>query len=397
MQIHVIPHVGGNFGDMLNGWLWPDLLPGVFDDDPDVRFIGIGTILDRHLPAAPLNVVFGSGTGYAPPPVSVRGPGWRIYGVRGPLTARVLGLGPEAVLTDPAILLARHPAFAQPEPTGGVLFVPHWKSVRYGQWREACALAGIEFVDPCADAHTVVRRIAGARMVIAESMHAAIVADAFRVPWVPVVLSRELAPFKWSDWAASIGLHYEPRRLGPSSPLDCWRDLVLRHSAFGHPAAAATRGRLHWSEDELMRDHATVVARLSSPARWRASVLAEALLKRATRVGGALHARAAPAPYERLREEAARQLEACARDPGWLSADTAHQRALARCEHALRHLAQDNRRGLLRLKERPQRAVQAAPLSPATKATPAATPRPQRPGLGASLASTTTTDTWSSP
>ena len=102
MQIHVIPHVGGNFGDMLNGWLWQDLLPGVFDDDPEVRFIGIGTILDHHLPAAPLNVVFGSGTGYAPPPVSVRGPGWRVYGVRGPLTARVLGLGPEAALTDPA-------------------------------------------------------------------------------------------------------------------------------------------------------------------------------------------------------------------------------------------------------------------------------------------------------
>jgi len=313
--------------------------------------------------------------------------------VRGPLTARVLGLGPEAVLTDPAILLARHPAFAQPEPAGDVLFVPHWKSVRYGQWREACALAGVEFVDPCADAHEVVRRIAGARKVIAESMHAAIVADAFRVPWVPVVLSRELAPFKWSDWAASIGLHYEPRRLGPSSPLECWRDLVLRHSAFGHPAAAATRGRLHWSDDELMRDHATVVARLSSPARWRASVLAEALLKRATRVGGALHARAAPAPYERLREEAARQLEACSRDPGWLSADTAHQHALARCEYALRRLAQDNRHGLLR----PQGSARAAQPLPAEATHRPATPHPQRPGLGARLASTTTNDTRSSP
>lgn len=393
MKILEAPHVDGNFGDMLNGWLWPDLLPGVFDDDPRVRFIGIGTILDRQLPPAPLSVVFGSGTGYAPPPEeSMQGPRWRVYGVRGPLTARVLGLGPEAALTDPAILLARHPAFAQPE-RGGVIFVPHWKSVRYGQWREACALAGIEFVDPCGAAHAVVRRIAGARKVIAESMHAAIVADAFRVPWVPVVLSRELAPFKWSDWAATLGLRYEPRRLGPSSPLERWRDTVLRHSAFGHPGdGAACEGRLHWSDEALLNDHAALIARMASPTRWRASVLAEALLKRAIRFGGPLHARVAGALYTRLREEAARQLKAAARDPGWLSTDAAHQHALARCEHALHCLVQDHRRGLLRPSDEPRDALPPPAIDPGLRVRPRATP----PIHGARLPATTTTDTRSS-
>jgi hypothetical protein len=348
MQVYQLSNVSGNFGDALNEWLWHDLLPGVFDDDASVRFIGIGTILDRNLPPTPLSVVFGTGTGYAPPPQRLGGPRWKVYGVRGPLTARLLGLAPEAALTDPAILLATLPAFAQRQ-RAGVVFVPHWKSVRYGQWREACALAGIEFIDPCGPAQDVVRRIAGARKVIAESMHAAIIADAFRVPWVPVVLSREVAPFKWADWAATLGLAYEPMRLGPSSPIERLRDWLLRHSAFGYNGAPAAPGApLRWSEDDLLSDHARAISRVANPLHWRASVIAEALLKRVARLGGPAHARAAPALYARHREDAARQLDAAGRSAGWLSTEAAHQRALARCTDALRRLARDHRDGRLR-------------------------------------------------
>lgn len=347
MQVYRLERVDGNFGDTLNDWLWQDLLPGVFDDDPRVRFIGIGTILDRNLPSAPLTVVFGTGTGYAPPPATVHDERWCVYGVRGPLTARVLGLSPRAALTDPAILLAGHPAFVDPPPAD-VLFVPHWKSVRYGQWREACDLAGVEFVDPCDDAHSVIRRIAGARLVIAESMHAAIVADAFRVPWVPVLLSREVAPFKWADWAATLELAYEPLRLGPSSPTERLRERVLRHSAFayiGHPPAAGHA--LRWSEDELLRDHARAIERIADPVQRRASVVAEMLLKRAARWGAPVQARLTPGLLERDREQAAYQLERLAAHAGCLSTPTAHQRALDRCIDALQRLARDHRHGRL--------------------------------------------------
>lgn len=361
MQVHEIARVGGNFGDMLNGWLWREMLPQVFaraagPQEAGVRFVGIGTILDRHLPPAPLTVVFGTGTGYAPPPVDLQSPRWCVYGVRGPLSAKVLGLSPAAALTDPAILLAAHPGFTARAPRRGTLFVPHWKSLHFGQWREACALAGIEFVDPCDDSRAVVRRIAGARKVIAESMHAGIVADAFRVPWVPVVLSREVAPFKWADWASTVGLGYRPLLVGPSAPAEVWRERVLRHSAFayigGLPDAASinstTGTPLHFDEAQLLRDHARAVSRVGNPWHWHASVLAEAALKRVARVASHSDARLRPGLYRRLREDAARQLQRVAALDGELSADADHDHALERCQHALHRLAADHAAGRLR-------------------------------------------------
>jgi succinoglycan biosynthesis protein ExoV len=347
MQVYQLPHVNGNFGDELNHWLWHELLPGVFDDDPQVRFVGIGTILDRNLPRAPLTVVFGTGTGYAPPPDDLRPDRWRVYGVRGPLTARILGLPVDAALTDPAILLASHPGFRE-RPSRGVVFVPHWKSVRFGQWRQACAQAGIEFVDPCGDAREVIRRIAGARKVIAESMHAGIVADAFRVPWVPVLLSREVAPFKWADWAATVELPYRPLRLPPSSPVEQLRDKLLQHSAFGYIGRLAPTGvALKWSDEELLHDHALAIARVADPLRWTASRYAEALLKRVARAAPA-HAWLARGHYARMCDNAAAQLDMAARTDGWLSSDAAHRRALARCHDALQRLYADHRQGRLR-------------------------------------------------
>jgi succinoglycan biosynthesis protein ExoV len=52
----------------------------------------------------------------------------------------------------------------------------------------------------------VIRRIAAAPLVIAESMHAAIIADAFRVPWIPVRFSPHFHAEKWLDWAASLDM-----------------------------------------------------------------------------------------------------------------------------------------------------------------------------------------------
>jgi len=364
LKIHQVSNVNGNFGDELNGWMWRELYPELFSDDngdDGIDFIGIGTILDRHLPKRGLNVVLGSGTGYAPlPDIRANPAQWCVYGVRGPLTAQLLDLPREAVLTDPAILLADHPRWSGPRTesavadSGNVIFVPHWKSIRFGQWQAACELAQIEFVDPCGDARTVIDRIAGARLVIAESMHAAIIADALRVPWVPVVLSREVAPFKWADWAATVGLEYTPLLLSPSSPVEVLRAEVLEHSAFSYISDFGFQARadggpreLGWSREQLLRDHAQSIEKVGASWRWHCSIYAEALLKRLARIAPGTHQRVAPQTYQRYREQAAAQLLQAADAPSFLSGDAAHRRALQRCQEAVERLAADSREGRL--------------------------------------------------
>ena len=64
MQLYYFKDRHGNFGDDLNPWLWGQLLPEVLRGPSDELFVGIGTLLNHRLPAAPIKHVFGSGHGY---------------------------------------------------------------------------------------------------------------------------------------------------------------------------------------------------------------------------------------------------------------------------------------------------------------------------------------------
>jgi succinoglycan biosynthesis protein ExoV len=328
MRVHLAAQVRGNFGDELNRWLWPDLLGDAFSKaDDDVLFVGIGTVLDRNLPPARVTVVFGTGTGYtpAPPDIAARPSRWRIYGVRGPLTARALHLEKCAAMTDPAILLATLPEFKALK-RQGVIFIPHWKSVRYGEWEGICKALGIEFVDPCQDSKVVVRRIATAEKVIAESMHAAIIADAFRIPWVPVALSREISPFKWVDWASSLGIAYQPVCLPPSNGIERIRNIVLtwtvHWNATDYPSARqiAQGACMHFDEDRLLSNLDEIGRRINQRWRWNASIGLEAALKRLARLGLGSDARMLSVAAERMSKLKSNE--------GFLSSDQAHARAL---------------------------------------------------------------------
>jgi succinoglycan biosynthesis protein ExoV len=44
-------------------------------------------------------------------------------------------------------------------------------------------------------------------------MHGAIVADALRIPWIPVCTREGINSFKWEDWCASVSLDYRPYHL----------------------------------------------------------------------------------------------------------------------------------------------------------------------------------------
>ena len=227
MQLHYWRSEEGNYGDDLNPWLWGKLLPGVGlgDASDGVHLIGLGSLLARWfvdtLPQEGCRVVLGAGYGKDRLP-DLSEPGWRVYGVRGPLSAAFLGLRPEQALSDPAILLPLH----CPRPTqapAGVGFMPHIFTLSDWDWRYICDRVGLIYLDPRGDWEATTRTIAGLSLIVTEAMHGAIIADAFRTPWIPVAISPRFEHAKWLDWAASVSapfrfaqlpsLYSDPRRV----------------------------------------------------------------------------------------------------------------------------------------------------------------------------------------
>lgn len=236
MRLFYCRHFSWNFGDELNPWLWQKALPIRFDHGGDGwLFVGIGTILNwpmMHRKVA----VLGAGLGYGEVSASWiqhAARHWRFYCVRGPMTARRLGIDAALAITDPGILV--HKYFpAEPAGTKSVALVPHWLTAfsLNDRLSRVCLELGYRMVDPCEPVDSVLEAIAGSELVLAESLHGAIVADAFRVPWTPIAVRQNphTSAFKWEDWCASVKVPYAPQ------PLDLTADVqrVLRRL----PAAA---------------------------------------------------------------------------------------------------------------------------------------------------------------
>ena len=196
-------------------------MPGYRSKKIDTLLVGVGTVLDTALlPEKRKKLVLGSGTGYGTSPSVANKEFWDVRCVRGPLSAEKLGLSSSLGIIDPAVLISDMEQFKNLPKKHGTVFVPHWETALHGCWDEVCERVGISYVDPCADAHEVISSIAQSSLVIAESMHAAILADAFRVPWIAVTTSKQINPFKWQDWASSLEMNYHPQLLSLSSPME---------------------------------------------------------------------------------------------------------------------------------------------------------------------------------
>jgi len=206
-----------NFGDELNHYVWPRVFgSGFFDSNEQTLFLGIGSILFDFHPREAKKVVLGAGyAGYTDPPDVFDG-SWDVVAVRGPRTAEKLGLPRQLAITDSAILIR---TVERPPPAEGVktAFMPHYQSLPRGRWRQACALAGLTFIDPTEPTDHVLAQIAGADLLITEAMHGAIVADALRTPWVATAAIQASNRDKWSDWAESLGVDLRLNPLAASS------------------------------------------------------------------------------------------------------------------------------------------------------------------------------------
>lgn len=202
-----------NFGDDLNPWIWSELLPsGFLDRDQEHLLVGIGTLLNDNLPKSASVSVFGSGVGYGTRPPVVD-PKWKIYALRGPLSAKALKVADEYAITDGAYLL-RGLIKDLPEKKFRVSYMPHFTLSSDSQ-RDWCESLGIHYIDPSKDIHTTLQDILKTELLLTEAMHGAIVADCFRIPWIPVKSSKTILDFKWIDWCSSLNIDYRPINIVP--------------------------------------------------------------------------------------------------------------------------------------------------------------------------------------
>ncbi|KAA3631260.1 MAG: hypothetical protein DWQ08_05060 [Proteobacteria bacterium] len=243
----------GNFGDDLNPWLWPKLVPGVFDETERTCFMGIGSGLTRLFArscdrtavmgtgAANYNIRFTLGADFPWKaeykrqildwPARAVGSwipeGSKIYCVRGPLTARLLGLSEKLAHTDPAILIRQYIDTSKASRTK-ISFMPHHLTAASANLEGICRLAGFDFIDPRSTVDAVVEKILDSKVLLSEALHGAIVADALRVPWIPIVMSKQISQFKWKDYCASLGMPYQPVSIAPEWSVDGLSGLVGR-------------------------------------------------------------------------------------------------------------------------------------------------------------------------
>ena len=200
-----------NFGDALNPLIFNKLLPGFFDEDHTIEFSGIGSIigLDMH-PDAKTRIIFSSGFAYGKLPEN--NTAFDIICVRGPLTAEAWKIDKKLAILDGAALL-REFNFERPAKKFKFSFMPHWESELKYPWKRLCDEAGIHYLSPMESPLKTIEQILQSEVVIAEAMHAAIVADALRVPWIPAKAYRGINDFKWNDWTKSLNLEYHPNAL----------------------------------------------------------------------------------------------------------------------------------------------------------------------------------------
>lgn len=206
----------GNIGDDLNPLLWGRLFGRqFFDDSPDEVFVGVGSILSTMwtFEGDTRKIVFGSGarSHWSLPAIDHT---WDLRFVRGPKTANLLRRWNVGFITDPAVML---PTVLEPnerdssEKAANLIgFVPHHGTPRRFVDKVVQSLGLIE-ISPHLKAREFVNALCACDYIVAEAMHGAILADAYRIPWIGVRIINELfegftTRFKWEDWLGSLGL-----------------------------------------------------------------------------------------------------------------------------------------------------------------------------------------------
>ena len=200
----------GNVGDDLNAILWSELLGDVFSDSSEETFIGIGSILDNRYQSDGRKIVFGTGARDPTTTPIIQDGNWDVRFVRGPNTASALHLDESYWISDPAIVFPRVFPQEQIKDKTKIGFVPYFRS-NFSFTSMICANAGLEHIPSTLSPRKFIQKLTQCSYVFCEAMHGAILADAYRIPWIPCRISNfrsegQTHLFKWQDWMRSLNL-----------------------------------------------------------------------------------------------------------------------------------------------------------------------------------------------
>ncbi|WP_417289531.1 hypothetical protein [Corallibacter sp.] len=191
-----------NFGDELNVPIWNHFFSNYLSSDSNIVFLGIGTVLrviKKKYSNSEKVIVFGSGSHSSnidlPSNVEIKF-------VRGPLSAQALTNKKVPYITDPAIIIPLVFPCKGKTKKHKFSYMPHY-SVDNDNIRKAIEGLGIHYISPKDEWKSIIIQINQTNVLLSEAMHGAIVADAYRIPWLPVYTYKSFNFFKWKDWALS--------------------------------------------------------------------------------------------------------------------------------------------------------------------------------------------------
>ncbi len=212
-----------NFGDALNPLLFDKLLPNFFDGKENEVFLGIGSILGvfKAMPGYTQKIhVFTSGFAYGSVPNWDSSIDVNYLAVRGPLSAKKMKLGSEKGIADGGILIEQliFDADEKFDRVAEFSFMPHHYSLdKYDGYAGLCKHLDIQFISPVVTSDNgifqIIDQIRRSGVLITEALHGAIIADALRVPFIPVKSFQHVNEFKWKDYQKSLNMDFKLKKL----------------------------------------------------------------------------------------------------------------------------------------------------------------------------------------
>ncbi|WBL26388.1 polysaccharide pyruvyl transferase family protein [Zunongwangia sp. HGR-M22] len=239
-----------NFGDALNPYIFNKLIPNFFDEDPTSIFLGIGSILQFNFPKAQKKAVFSTGFAYGEVPKIDST--YDVFCVRGPITAKKIGVDPKLAITDGAALL-RDFDFPIKQKKFKVSFMPHHQSDCYYDWKKICDRVGFNYINPLSPFLEVIDAIQSSQVIIAEAMHAAIVADTLRVPWIPLKMYPSINELKWNDWTSSLDMQYEANYIKAPYNLQTTSEKIATRFNIDNGVLLKGLSKAHFKYNELLK------------------------------------------------------------------------------------------------------------------------------------------------